>query len=72
MDPINVAQLGVAGVAVIVLLLVVKEFLKFARKQEDGFTGIIKNHLRHSTKATNKLDKTIQELIIFLKKNNNK
>ena len=79
MNPLDFAQLGVAGVAVIVLFLVVKEFLKFARKQEESFTEIIKNHLHDSTKTTNKLGKTVKglegtmrELIIFLKNSNGK
>ena len=72
MNPLDFAQFGVAIFSMAVLGFVIREFLKFAKNQENNFVGVIKNHLRHSTKATNKLEKTVKELIIFLKNNNKK
>lgn len=75
---IDYIQLGVAGVAVVAMVMIVKEFLKFARKQEDNFSEMIRNHLVHDIESKNKLEKshdrlaTMIELLIDWLKNNNK
>ena len=78
MDYIELAKIGGPTiVSIIVLLLVVREFLKFVKHQEDNFSEIIKNHLHSDTEAKNKLEqsntgltKMIEQLIRFLEKNN--
>lgn len=76
---IDYIQLGVAGIAVVAIVIIIKEFLKFARKQEDNFSELIKNHLSHDIESKNKLEKShdrlatmIELLIDWLKSNNQK
>ena len=79
MNLIDFAQLGVAGVSLIIILFIVREFLKFLKRQEDNFNEIIKNHLHSDVEAKNRLEKshlklalTIEKLLKWLKKNNSK
>lgn len=72
-------QLGIGGVAIVALVIIVKEFLKFVKHQEDNFTEVIKNHLHDDTESRNKLEKShlrlaimIEQLIKFLESSNNK
>jgi len=75
---IDFIQLGVAGIAVVAMVIIVKEFLKFARRQEDNFSELIKNHLAHDIESRNQLEKshdklaTMIELLIQWLKNNNR
>ena len=76
---IDFIQLGGMGVSVIVILLIVKEFLKFSRNQENNFTEVIKNHLSHDAElhikeieAKDKLKEAIMELTLYIKKINGK
>lgn len=61
---------GAIGVSLIVILLIVRYFLKAMRSMQTDFTKIITNHLQHNNNSTNRLDNTITELITWLKKNN--
>ena len=76
MNLIDFVQLGVGGIAVVALVIVVKEFLKFLKRQEDNFTEVIKNHLHTDTEAKNKLEQAqirladmIELLLNWLRKN---
>ena len=76
---VDYIQLGVAGIAVIVILLVVKEFLRFTKHQEDNFVSVIKNHLSESSKiateqlkSAQNLNKAVEELLTFLRYSNGK
>lgn len=55
-------QLGVSGVAIIVIFLIVKEFLSFIHKQENNFSDTINNHIKYDTEAKNKLEKSNEKL----------
>lgn len=77
MSLVDLAQFGAVIFIAGVLYFVIKEFLKFMRKQEDNFTEIIKNHLHDDTEAKNKLEQShlklammIEHLIKWLAKNN--
>lgn len=70
MNPLDYIQLGIAGIALIVIYRIIKEFLCYTKIQEKNFTSIVQNHLKHNTQATSKLEIAITELIIYLKKNN--
>ena len=77
MNLVDFVQLGVGGIAIAALIIVVKEFLKFLKKQEDNFTDVIKNHLHTDVEAKNKLEQAqvrladmIEQLLRFLEKNN--
>jgi hypothetical protein len=79
MNLVDFIQLGVGGIAIVALVIVVKEFLKFLKKQEDNFTEVIKNHLHTDTEAKNqmnnsftKLTAVIDQLLRFLERNNKK
>ena len=71
MDITNITQIGVA----VALVIVVKEFLKFLKRQDDNFLEIIKNHLKHSDETQQELKESniqlknvIERLLDFLKK----
>ena len=77
MNLLDYAQFGVAIFAIACLGFVIKQFISFLKKQEDNFTEIIKNHLKHSTEAekevaTSNIEMTtvIKQLIRFLERNN--
>jgi len=79
MQLIDFLQLGIGGIAIVALVIIVKEFLKFLKHQEDNFTTVISNHLHTDTEAKNKLEQSqlgltsmIEQLIKFLKKHNGK
>ena len=72
-------NLGVAGLAVVVIWFIVQRFLNFAERQENNFNEIIKNHLNHDIESRNQLEKShdrlatmIEQLIKWLEKNNRK
>ncbi len=68
---IEVAKVsGPVGIALVVLYLIVKEFLKAQERQEQRFITIIENHLQHTASVMNELKQSIRELCIWLKKNN--
>ena len=80
----DLIQLSAVGIALVVLLYVVRAFLKTLEKQEDSFTTIITNHLMHNNEALAKVKETLEEtkqaqqafcdtvkeLLVFLRKNN--
>lgn len=75
MDITKLAELGAAIVAIIALVITVKEFLKFLKRQEESFLEIITNHLTHSNKTNEELKDSnlqlknvIEQLLDFLKK----
>ncbi len=79
MNLVDFIQLGIGGVAIVALVIVVKEFLKFMKKQEDNFSDLIKNHLHDDIDSRNKLEKShqrlammIEQLIKWLEKSNHK
>jgi len=41
MNLVDFIQLGIGGVAIVALVIIVKEFLKFVKHQEDNFTELI-------------------------------
>ena len=70
MDLTSFTQIGVA----IALVIVVKMFLEFLKRQDDNFTEVIKNHLAHSNKTNDELKNSnlqlknvIEKLLDFLK-----
>lgn len=74
---IDYIQLGVAGIAVVAIVIIVKEFLSFVKKQEDNFSELIKNHLHNDIESRNQLEKShqrladmIEQLIRWLNHNN--
>lgn len=73
---LDIIQLGTTGIAIIVIFLVIQKFLEFLKIQENNFSEVIKNHLKHSTDAQNKLERTndkltvmIEALLRYLRKN---
>jgi len=75
---IDYVQLGVAGVAIVAIVIIVREFLAFVKKQEDNFSELVRNHLEHNTESNNKLEQShnklatmIELLIKWLDKNSN-
>ena len=83
LNPIDFIQLGVAGVAVIVIAYIVDKFLKsqsrrddsfmnFIQTQEKNFKETIDNHLKEETKSNYYFANTVKELMAYLKGQNNK
>ena len=72
MNPLDFIQLGVAGVAVVVIWLIVQRFLKFVETQENNFKNTIDNHLKESSSASRELASVIKELLDWLKYHNGK
>lgn len=73
---IEAIKLGVAGVAIVGIVVIVQNFLTYMKKQHQEFLTVITNHIEHSTEAQNKLEKTndrltfcVQTLLDYLKKN---
>ena len=56
----------------IVVLFIIKEFLKYMNKRDERFTQLIGNHLNHNTDALNKLTQVVSELSIYIRKLNGK
>lgn len=78
---VDFIQLGVAGIAVVAIVIIVKEFLKsnrekdevfikFIERQEENFSDLVKNHLSHNNEVMEGLKDIIKELYVWLKKNN--
>ena len=72
------AQLGVAGLSVVVILLIVKVFLHSMDTQCKRFDNIMSNHIKHNTEAikkntkvTNKTNMMLDNLCTWLKQNGN-
>ena len=65
-------NLGVAGIAVIIIWLIVQRFLKFVEKQEDNFRNTIDNHLKEHSQSSQNLATAIKELLDYLKWHNGK
>lgn len=61
---------GAIGVSLIVILLIVRFFLKAMRGMQRDFTKIITNHLQHNDESSKHLSDAIIELITWLKKTN--
>ena len=55
MDITQIADLGATSLIALVLYLIVKMFIKYLTKRDDQFSGIISNHLSHSTEALTRL-----------------
>ncbi len=79
MNPVDFIQLGVAGIAIIVLGLVIKLFLKsqdkfvsFMERQETNFKETIDNHLEEHSASNRQLSETIRQLLDWLKYHNGK
>jgi len=49
-----------------------KEFLRYLKGRDESFITLISNHITHNTEASNNLQKTIAELITWLKRKNGK
>lgn len=76
MDLINLAEYGVAIVAIGALVYVVTLFARFVRSSQDKFAHFVKssqdnmlNHITDSTKASQKLSSTIDEMLRWLEHN---
>ncbi len=74
---IDFIQLGVAGIAIIVIYMISKLFIDFIKVQEENNKKLIQNHLKSETKAKmkmnasfNQLAYSIQELLKWFKNNN--
>lgn len=65
-------NLGVAGLAVVIIWLIVQRFLQFVAEQEKNFKNTIDNHLCEQAKASRQLADTIKELLDWLKFHNGK
>lgn len=63
---IDYVQLGVAGVAIVAIVIIVKEFLAFVKKQEDNFSELVKNHLEHNTESNNRLERSHDKLATMI------
>ena len=61
-DLIPFLQLGVAGISVIVILLIVKQFLSSLDTQERHFTEIITNHLHKDVELHEKTIEAMKSL----------
>jgi len=79
MQLLDYAQFGVAIFAIGSLVFCIKEFLKFMTKQESSFKNTIDNHLHEARdvqgeqlKVNQNLNRTVGELITFLRCNNKK
>lgn len=83
MNPIDFIQLGIAGVAIVILYLVVKDssksqerrdskFIEFIGIQESNFKNTIDNHMSKNSDASRQLADTIKELLDWLKYSNGK
>lgn len=65
-------NLGVAGLAVIIIWLIVQKFLQFVAKQEENFKNTIDNHLDEFSRSNQQLAEVIKELLNWLKFHNGK
>ena len=78
MDLNQFVQLGVGGVAIVAIVVLCKEFVKFMTKQQDDFKEVITNHMTHTTAAMSRMEKTndklgaaVERLFQWLTKNGN-
>lgn len=69
MNLVDFIQLGVAGIAIVVIWFIVKEFLKFTKHQEDNFSDLIKNDMAHSREVMEGLKDLLKEMYVWMKKN---
>lgn len=76
---VDFIQLGVAGIAVVAMVIIVKEFLKSTREKDQQFTEVIKNHLQHDIESRSQLERShqrladmIEQLIRWLEHSNHK
>ncbi|MEM5853845.1 MAG: hypothetical protein QW228_05750 [Candidatus Aenigmatarchaeota archaeon] len=65
-------NLGVAGIAVMVIWLIVQRFLQFVEEQEKNFKNTIDNHLKEFSQSNQRLAEAIKELLDWLKYHNGK
>jgi len=75
MSLVDFAQFGGVIFLGAVLAFIVREFLRYLRRQEDNFTNIIRNHLTESNRVLKDLEKTqiklvkvLEEFLRFFKK----
>ena len=76
---IDAAQFGVAIFAIAALVFVIVKFLEFMKKQEENFKDTIDNHLKETSERLNEnttvsknLNKTVEELLKYLRYQNGK
>lgn len=65
-------NLGVAGLAVVVIWLIVQRFLQFVADQEKNFKNTIDNHLKDFSCSNQRLSEAIKELLEWLRFHNGK
>ncbi len=63
MENLPLQEYGVAIVAVIAMVWIVRAFLKHLKEKDASFTTVIQNHINHSTAVQEKLTASNQKLI---------
>lgn len=55
LETIPLSELSIPVVSILVLLLIVKTFLKHLKEKDEKFSKIIENHINHSTVVNEKM-----------------